>query len=162
MTMVENVEVEDRQAQPVLSVRTTVAVSDLVAAQQRALEALFRFIQKRGIAETGRPFVRYHAFGEAETDVEVGVPVSAVTDGEGKVQATELPGGPVARTWHFGAHDNLAESYQRLQEWMTANGREPRGAPWEVYHWVDARDRPDPASWPPPSEWQTELAQPIR
>jgi effector-binding domain-containing protein len=153
--------VEDREPQTVLSIRARVAVAELAQAQGEGLGELWRSMQARGLAAVGPPFVRYHAFGETETDVEVGVPVGEEATGEGRIGAGVLPGGAAIATWHLGAHDRLGDAYQRLEAWLEANGREAAGPAWEVYSWIDAAKEPDPASWPPPTEWRTELVQPI-
>ena len=59
------------------------------------------------------------------------------------------------------AHDRLAEAYGRIQDWLTAHG-EPDGAAWEVYEWIDLTREPDISAWPDPSEWRTELVQPVK
>jgi effector-binding domain-containing protein len=109
----------------------------------------------------GPPFVRYHTFGETETDVEVGVPVTEGASGQGTIEAAVLPGGAAITTWHLGSHDSLADAYGRLTAWLNEHRREARGAAWEVYWWIDASREADPATWPPPTEWRTELVQPI-
>jgi effector-binding domain-containing protein len=153
--------VEDRQPQPVLTIRANVAVAQLAQAQGEGLGELWRSMQARGLAPVGPPFVRYHAFGEPETDVEVGVPVREGTTSEGRIAAGVLPGGTAIATWHFGAHNSLGDAYGRLEAWLEANQREAAGPAWEVYWWIDAGQEPDPSSWPPPTEWRTELVQPI-
>jgi effector-binding domain-containing protein len=157
-----DVKLQHRQPQPVLSVRATVPIAELTAAQGQALRALWNHLQQLGVRPAGPPFVRYHTFGDAETDVEVGIPVPAAgAVGEGRVAAGELPGGTVVSAWHLGAHDRLADAYARLQAWLREHGHQPQGAGWEVYDWVDLTQEPDPASWPDPSSWRTELVQPI-
>ena len=81
-------QVEQRDPQPVLSVRASVPVADLAAAQSEALRALWSHLQQHG----GRP----------------------------------------------------------------------AGPGWEVYHWIDLNQEPEPAAWPDPSTWRTQLVQPIR
>jgi effector-binding domain-containing protein len=157
----ETVLVEDREAQPVLSIRSTVAVAELAQAQSERLSELWGSIQARGDAPLGPPFVRYHTFGEMETDVELGFPVSAGIAGEGRIEAGRLPGGAAIVTWHLGAHDNLGDSYRRLERWLEANERRAAGPAWEVYWWIDPAQEPDSSSWPAPSEWHTELVQPV-
>jgi effector-binding domain-containing protein len=158
----EEVVVEEREAEPTASVRGTVAVAGLTEAQGVYLRALWSFLEERGLGPAGPPFVRYHTFGESETDFEVGVPIAEQAAGAGRVESGELPDGTAASTWHFGAHDRLGEAYARLGAWIQDNGRVPAGAAWEVYHWIDLTMEPDPATWPPPSEWRTQLIQPIR
>jgi effector-binding domain-containing protein len=153
--------VEHREPQPVLSIRSTVAVADLAQAQGERLGELWRSLQTRGFAPLGPPFVRYHTFAETETDVELGFPVSAGVTGAGRVEAGQLPGGAAIVTWHLGAHDKLGDAYRRLEQWLAANEREAAGAAWEVYWWIDPNREPDPLSWPAPTEWRTELVQPV-
>jgi effector-binding domain-containing protein len=153
--------VEDREPQPVLSIRANVPVAELARAQGETLSELWRSMQARGLAAVGPPFVRYHTFGETETDVEVGMSVSEGATGEGRIEAGALPGGAAISTSHIGAHDSLGEAYGRLSAWLEDNGREAAGPAWEVYWWIDPTREPDPASWPPPAQWRTELVQPV-
>src|SRR5919112_5602133 len=99
-----DVKLQHRQRQPVLSVRATVPMAELTAAQGQALRALWDQLGQQGVRPAGPPYVRYHTFGDAETDVEVGVPVADGAAGEGRVAAGELPGGTVVSAWHLGAH----------------------------------------------------------
>lgn len=156
-------EVQHRDPQPTLSVRARVSVTELTAAQGDALRALWSYLQQQGLRPAGPPYVRYHSFGEAETDVEVGipVPVAAAAVGESRVAAGELPGGTVVSAWHLGSHDRLADAYTGLQAWLREHGHQPAGPGWEVYHWIDLNHEPDPARWPDPSTWRTQLVQPI-
>lgn len=152
---------EDREPQPVLSIRGTARIDELAAHQGERLRELWSAIQARGVAAAGPPFVRYHTFGENETDLEVGIPVLSPAAGEGRIAAGELPGGAAITTWHIGAHDRLAEAYGRLGTWLNEHRRQAAGAAWEVYWWIEPSVEPDPATWPPPSDWRTELVQPI-
>jgi effector-binding domain-containing protein len=155
------VNVERRDPVSVLSIRENAAIAELVAAQGEGLRAIWESLQAQGLAPAGPPFVRYHTFGETETDMEFGVPVPARTTGEGRVTAGELPGGSVLITWHLGAHDRLGEAYGRLAAWLEKHDRKAAGPAWEVYWWIDASQEPDPAVWPAPTEWRTELVQPL-
>jgi effector-binding domain-containing protein len=153
--------VEDREPQPVLSIRRNLAVAELAQAQAESLRALWRVLNGRGLVPVGPPFVRYHTFGETETDMEVGVPTAEGATGDVPVEAGMLPGGAAITTWHLGSHESLGDAYGRLTAWLNEHRREAGGAAWEVYWWIDASREPDPASWPPPSEWRTELVQPV-
>lgn len=153
--------VEDRDPLPVLSIRDNVAITHLAESQGERLRELWQSLQSRGLGPVGPPFVRYHTFGETETDVEVGVPVNDGVAGDGRIAAGELPGGAAITTWHLGAHDGLGEAYGRLAAWLKDHDREASGAAWEVYGWIDPNQKLDPATWPAPAEWRTELIQPI-
>ena len=157
-----DVKMEQLEPQPVLSIRATVQIVDLAQAQDDRLRALSRYLQQSGAQLAGPPFVRYHTFTQTETDLELGVPVAEPVDGEGRIAAGELAGGPAITTWHIGAHDTLAEAYARLQAWLNEHSREPAGAAWEVYYWIDPKQYRGPESWPNPSSWRTQLIQPIK
>lgn len=155
------VEVQDREPQPVLSIRQTVPVAELTRAQGESLHELWVLLRKRGQVPAGPPFVRYHTFGDADTDVEIGVPVPGGVAGEGRVARGELPAGPALVTVHDGAHDRLAEAYQAIAASVPAHGT-ANGAAWEVYEWIDLSQEPDPASWPAPADWHTQIVQPVK
>ena len=117
-------------------------------------------MQRKEVAAAGPPFVRYRTFGDQETDVEIGIPVSAPPTGDGRITSGELPGGPAITTWHLGSHATLADAYARLQSSLTDQNRERRSG-WEIYSWIDAAAEPDPQSWPAPEAWRTQLVQPV-
>jgi effector-binding domain-containing protein len=126
------------------------------------IQVLSDYAREHGIEPAGPFFVRYHTFGEVETDMETGIPVTQPAEasaGRGQVTAGELPGGPAATTSHFGPHENLGEAYARISDWVKEHGREPEGPAWEVYHWLDFA-HPDLQS--DPSTWGTQLVQPIK
>lgn len=157
----EQVVTEEQEPQLILSIRQKVSLVALPQTQGESLAALWRFMQGEEVAAVGPPFVRYHSFGEDETDVEVGVPISAPALGDGRILSGELPGGQAITTWHLGSHATLADAYARLQAELTAQTRAPRGAGWEVYTWIDPAAEPDPQSWPAPDQWRTQLVQPV-
>ncbi|MFI5897327.1 GyrI-like domain-containing protein [Actinoplanes sp. NPDC051513] len=155
------VETREFPPQPVVSIRQTIPTADLIATEGQSLQELWRLLRDRGITPAGPPFVRYHTFDAGETDVEIGVPVTDNVVGEGRVVGTELPGGPAVTTVHLGAHDRLGEAYRRIAEAVATRGQ-ANGPGWEIYEWIDLTQEPNPASWPAPSDWRTELVQPIK
>jgi effector-binding domain-containing protein len=157
----EEILIEEREPQPVLSIRQAVELARLTDAQGESLRELWSFINRHGAEPAGPPFVRYHTFGETETDLEVGIPVVEAGSDEERIAFRELPGGAAITTWHVGSHDGLADAYARLSAWLKEHGREADGAAWEVYTWIDPGVEPDPSAWPAPSEWRTQLVQPI-
>ena len=115
-----------------------------------------------GVQPAGPPYGRYHEYGPERVDVEIGIPVSAPPSNlrplaeaeEGEMAASELPGGPTAITVHRGSYDGLAQTYQRLHDWIHAQGREEGTAPWESY--VDGPSEVDTA------DMRTEVCWPLR
>jgi len=156
------VEVQQRDAQPVLSIRGAIPVSQLGETMGERIPALLGYLQQSGARAAGPVFVRYHTFGAEETDMEIGVPVAEAVAGEGRIAAGELPGGPTIATWHIGAHNRLGEAYGRLAAWRDEQGREAAGPGWEVYYWLDPSREGGTADASDPSSWRTQLVQPIK
>jgi effector-binding domain-containing protein len=118
-------------------------------------------IAELGGTPAGPPYARYHEFGPERADIEFGIPVAAPVANlrplaecePGEVGMGELPGGPAAITLHVGAYPKLGEAYQRLQDWIPAQGQTPGGAPWESY----IKDPSEVAE----ADLQTELIWPV-
>ena len=132
----ETLVVEEREPQPVLSIRRIVELADLSEAQGELARALgLHPAARRGTRGSSiRPLSHLR---RDETDLEVGLPVVEASSGEGQVAAGELPGGAALTTWHLGSHDGLGDAYARLDAWLKEHEREADGAAWEVYTWID-------------------------
>jgi effector-binding domain-containing protein len=128
------VRTETRAAQPALSLRSVVAIGDIGRTHGEKFAALTDLLRRHGLTPAGPPFVRYHTFTEQDTDAEVGVPLTAPAAAP---EAGELPGGTMLVTWHDGPDQALGEAYGRIGAALAAGGHQPRGAAWEVYHWMD-------------------------
>jgi effector-binding domain-containing protein len=156
-----DVEFRHLEPRPVLYIRATAQIEQLGEAMGDRIQALSSYIRERGAQPAGPPFVRYHTFGETETDFEFGVPVVKPVAGEGRIATGELPGGPAVSTWHFGPDDKLGEAYARIEVWLKEHRREPDGPAWEVYHWIDLGQGDTPTQ-PEPSTRGIQLVQPVK
>jgi AraC family transcriptional regulator len=154
--------------QPVIVGRRRVKRSDISAAIGQTLPHIFQFAQQRGIALSGHPFTRYVEVGPGLITMEPGMRIAGsgqdalqidpswtVATGEGEVRSDTLPGGTAAVTVHMGPYDQLVDAYAAIEQWMQANGVEAAGPPWESYV-------TDPAEYPNPADWKTEVFWPIR
>jgi effector-binding domain-containing protein len=156
------VELQQRAAQPVISIRATIPTLRLGEVMGARIAALTGYLRASGAQVTGPFFVRYHTFSEIETDMETGFPLVEPVPGEGEIVAGELPGGPAIATWHHGPHDrSLGEAYARLAAWQQEHARESDGPLWEVYYWIDPRQESDPTG-PEPASGGIQLVQPIK
>jgi AraC family transcriptional regulator len=142
--------------QPVLVVRRRVKPSEIAATLGAVLGHVFLAAQKNGVALSGQPFTRYVEWGPGLLTIEAGLPVAAHAgaSSEGEVRAETLPGGFVASTVHAGSYDKLTEAHAAVQQWIEAEGLRTAGAPWEVYV-------TDPADYPDPKDWKTEVFWPL-
>ncbi len=154
------VELQQRDPQPILSIRATILVAQLGEAVSDRIGALGDYLRQHNLTPAGPPFVRYHTFEEIETDMELGVPLAAPVEGEGRIVAGTLAGGPAIATSHSGPHDRLGEAYARIANWLQAHRREADGPLLEVYYWIDLSPAPAPDHIP--TAGRTQLVQPIK
>lgn len=154
-----DITVKTLEPQPTVTIRRQCRTGDVGETLDEILPAVHAYLVRLGIQPAGPPFTRYHDFGggkegEKPVDLEAGLPVKSAIVGEGEIQAGELPGGMVARTWHVGSYETLPDAYQALRNWIKARGQNPSGPPWEIY-WTD------PEKEPAPVQWKTEVIWPI-
>lgn len=127
-----------------LEPQPTVAVRARLPMDQLDLGALFAAQLARihaVVAGGGPPYGRYHEFGPTHADVEIGIPVGAsqpdlsgIEEGQDLPIATsQLPGGLAAFVIHHGSYDTLGVAYDRLHDWINAEGHEDGPGPWESY-----------------------------
>jgi AraC family transcriptional regulator len=160
---------KDLVPQAVLVVRRRVKRSDIASTIGGALPRIFQCAQQHGLALTGHPFTRYVEVGAGLLTIEPGMrvsapqpappPLSAAAEATGSapsdvVQDT-LPGGPAVVTMHAGPYETLSDAYAALETWMESHGLQSAGAPWESYV-------TDPAEYPDPKDWKTEIAWPVK
>jgi effector-binding domain-containing protein len=132
----------------------------LSEALDQRLRTLAALLARSGARVAGSPYVRYHTFGDTESDMEFGVPLSEALDSDEEAYRGELPGGPAAATWHEGPHDKLGEAYARIADYLREHDREPAGPGWEVYTWIEpARYDRSAAS---ATSGRTQLVQPLK
>jgi AraC family transcriptional regulator len=154
-TMEYSITKKEISPQPVLVVRRRVKPSEIAATLADALGRVFQYAQRSGAALAGQPLTRYLEWGPGLITIEAGMPVATLVPGEGDVLADRLPGGLVATTTHAGTYDKLTEAHAAIQVWIGAQGLVAAGAPWESYV-------TDPADFPDPKDWKTEVFWPIR
>jgi len=144
-------------AQPVLVVARRVKPAEMAGALAEMFGQVALCAHRNGIALAGRPFTRFLEWGPGLWTIEAGLPVAVPgqAPGDGEVRADTLPGGPVATTDHAGPYDQLTEAHATIQQWIEAEGLAAAGAPWESYI-------TDPADYPDPKDWKTEVFWPLR
>ena len=164
MSESDETRIVDLAPQPTVAVRVQRPIAEL------DLGELFDFhlpniadtIANRGGEPAGAAYGRYHEFGPERADVEIGIPVAMPLAGlrplaeceAGELGSSELPGGAAAVTVYRGAYDGLSAAYDRLHDWMHANGHAEGPGPWESY--ID-----DPSEVADPLQLRTEIVWPL-
>jgi effector-binding domain-containing protein len=141
-------------AQPIFSIRERQAPPDIPAFLSGAFGELFGRLGLLGIPPAGHPFVIYHAFGPADMDAEVCVPMAEAASATGRMQSRETPAMTVARTLNVGPYEELGAAYRALTEWIERNGLEAAGP-------VQERYLNGPGDGVGPGEFRTEVEIPI-
>ncbi len=105
----------------------------------RLLDEVYGFVRTRTHLATGdgaELWQNVMLYKDDRPDVEVGVLVSGSFEPEGRVIASELPGGEVARANHRGDYARLGVTHDAVRDQVAAHGRELAGPRWEIYgHW---------------------------
>jgi effector-binding domain-containing protein len=71
--------------------------------------------------------------------VEVGAEVSERITGNERIHCSQLPGGAVATTVHFGPYGGLRDAHAAIREWCARHGHRVSGTCWEIYgHWEES------------------------
>ncbi len=152
--MAYEIELRELPVQPTVVIRATASPSKLPALFGESIGALHGYLASLGIQPAGPPFARYFEFREDSIDLEIGLPVPAAVAGLGDIEASALPAGRVALTWHIGPYEALPEAYAAIEAWIADHGLASAGPIWEVY-WSDPQAEPDPA------HWCTQMMQPV-
>lgn len=149
-----DVEEKRLEAQPAVVIQTTARQQDMGPAMSELFPAILAFVLESPAEPAGPPFCRYFSMGGEEWEFECGMTVTEPVTGEGRVEATELPGGDVITAMHVGPYETLGQAWGALEGWMQENRKVPGGAAWEVY-WTDPGEVADAA------QWRTELVMPL-
>jgi effector-binding domain-containing protein len=158
----EEPRIVELNARPTVAVRVHGTARDIAGMFSDNLPRVFAKVSALGATLASPAFGRYHQFSPDDVDVEIGVGVDATPEGlasladvePGDVGASELPAGPAAVATHLGPYNTLSQTYDRLHEWIHAQGREEGPGPWESY--VD-----DPAVVKDHSLLRTEVVWPL-
>jgi AraC family transcriptional regulator len=149
-----SIERRELTPQPFLFVQTKAGRHEIAKAIAESLGKAFPYVMQKGLPIAGRPTARYLTAGPGLFDMQIGVPIATASQGEGEVQAGELPGGATAVGVHAGSYDSLSETYAAMERWMESNGYRPGRGPWESYV-------TDPGDFPDVKDWRTEVYWPL-
>ena len=148
-----DIEIKDVEPQWVLSIRQDTTPQGLGAVFQQLVPVIEGYGEKNGIARTGPLIGLYHDYREDHVDIEVAVPVSGPVEGEGRIEAKELPGGRAAVAMHEGPYETIGQVHEALDAFVHERG--DHGETSREVYFVRPGDDPDPANW------RTEVVYPL-
>lgn len=126
-------DLQEKAAQPVISTRTRCAVGDLPTVLGAAFEAIMSYLGELGVAPVGAPFVAYYNMDMQDLDIEIGFPVPAKLNGKDQMQAGEIPAGKRLSYLYKGPYSQMEPTYIGIMDWMAANGHIWSGVSYEFY-----------------------------
>ncbi|MEQ8323560.1 MAG: SRPBCC family protein [Vicingaceae bacterium] len=142
-----------------LGVKDSVSLAEIGPAMDKAYDEITTVMFDNDLEVRGYPIAIYYAWNETEgyCVFEAGLPVLAGTEVKlnDRVQMKIVPAGIAAKVVHQGTYDKLNEAHFAVDQWIAENGKEMRGAPWEVYI-SDHNNEPDS------TKWHTEIFYPIQ
>ena len=138
-------------------VRGHTTTAEIGEAVGQGLKELFEFAAAAGAAPTGPPQLAYPGGFRpgAQVDLDLYLPISKAVPAQGTVDVVELPGGPVAQTFHQGRYDTIGAAYEAVFRWIHTTDHHRAGPPREIY-----LTGPDATS--SPADYLTEVVVPLR
>jgi len=123
---------------PTAVIRNRVPAKDLAQFVPAACGEVWPFIRSAGLPRPGRHLALYL---DAQVSIEVGAEVSEPFAGNERIHCSQLPGGRVVTTVHFGPYQHLSNAHAAICEWCARNGHRCSGVSWEIYgHWEESWD----------------------
>ncbi|MCK4381337.1 MAG: GyrI-like domain-containing protein [Candidatus Lokiarchaeota archaeon] len=147
-------EIKEKEAQPVLSVRTKSAVQDLPQILGKYYGAIAQYLGELGENPAGPPFVAYYNLDMQNLDIEIGFPVTKKITDRDDIKSREIPSGKFASCLYIGPYNEIEPAYNELNRWLEEKGHESTGVAYEVY-------LNDPSETPP-EDLRTEILFPLK
>ena len=130
-------QIELMESKPITTavIRSQVPAQELAQFVPAACGEVWSFFKSAGLRRPGRHVALYLDDGF----VEVGAEVSELFTGNERIRCSQLPGGAVATTVHFGPYGRLRDAHAAIREWCGRQGRGFSGTCWEIYgHWEES------------------------
>ncbi len=130
------VDVEPRRTAVIAA---TTAWEDFPSLWPRLLDEVYVFVRRcpefaAGTAGTSGPhWQNVMLYRDHEPNVEVGVLAPVAFAPQGRVIASELPGGRAATAVHTGSPLQIRQTHDAVRAFVRAQGLEGTGVLWEVY-----------------------------
>ena len=142
------VEIKNSPAMNILTRRALMGVDEF----GKYYGMLFERAPKEHVTPTGRNGARYYdeEFNHESSDIEVFIEIQEKDKADMVLEPMEC-----AMTVHRGGYSTLSEAYGAIVNWMTGNGYEYAGAPFDLYI-------KGPFNTASPEDWETEVYFPIR
>lgn len=136
--MTYSISVQHVAPRPLAVVREHMALRDVPSRFRPFLDQVYAAAKGGSIVLDGQNVFVYRATPSGLADVEFGVGVAGMFSPLGGVVHSDVPGGIVATTTHWGDYGALGAAHEAVVAWCRTEGHTLAGVSWEVYgHWSD-------------------------
>ncbi|MBF5042954.1 GyrI-like domain-containing protein [Aggregicoccus sp. 17bor-14] len=152
--MLEAPQLLTTRPQPAAIIRFTIPRAQMPQIMGPAVQELMAAVKAQGAGPAGPLFAHHLRMSPDTFDFELGLPVTRPVTPVGRVQPGALPATRVARTVYRGPYEGLGGAWGEFRAWIAQQGHTATEGLWECY--VSG-----PEASPDPSQWRTELNQPL-
>lgn len=124
---------EEKEAQPTVSIRTRTALENLPQVLGKAYEDIMNYLSEIGVQPSGAPYVGYFNTDMQDLDIECGISVAQPVAGNNELKPSEIPAGRQVSCLYTGPYNQIEPAYNAIMEWIPANGYAPTGVCYEFY-----------------------------
>jgi effector-binding domain-containing protein len=140
--MPPTIELMDASPLILAAVRRRIAVKDIPATFETALDEVWAFLRTNpGLRTEGRNVLFYHhASGHPATgmDIDFGVEVTRPFASEGRVACVEVPASRSVVAVHRGSYRDLPPTHAAVHDWIVGHGEKVGAWSCEIYgDWSD-------------------------
>ena len=140
--MTYSIAVQHVAPRPLAVVRERMPLRDVPSRFRPFLDQVYAAAKGGSIVVDGQNVFVYRTSPSGLVDVEFGVGVAGSFSPLGRVVYSDVPGGIIATTTHWGDYGALGAAHDAVVTWCRAEGHNLAGVSWEIYgHWSD-----DPAT----------------
>jgi effector-binding domain-containing protein len=136
-------QIELMDSKPIMTavIRSRVPPQEFARFVPAACGEVWSFFRSAALPKPGRHTALYLGDGSVEAGAEISTPFT----GNDRVHCSQLPGGAVAWTKHFGPYGRLGDAHGAVREWCNQHGHQLSGVCWEIYgHWEESWNK-DPS-----------------
>ncbi len=127
------IKIIEKDAQPVLSIRTRTSMADLPATIGKSYGDIISYMGTLNEYPSSAPFVGYFNMDMNDLDVEIGFPTNGKLEGKSTIATSEIPKGKYVTCRHIGSYNNFEATYTEIMKWMESQNVEMAGPSYEVY-----------------------------
>lgn len=137
MPRISQIELCHQIKQPILSIRSTVSLSELPQTIGSGFAQLAAYSHKQHALMTDVPFVIYHDYlkmDESRIDVEVAFPVKESYTGLGSICSSFMPESQLVFCMYQGNYAETGPVYEEMAKWISEKELKIKGNCYECYY----------------------------